>query len=85
MTHSPDGDSGVGDHGEAGLKAFVDQHRCNEFCIRLGLGPANPLSAATHSTRSVHGEEGGEEEDDDNEEEEDPNEARKENEAEDSE
>lgn len=73
-------DSGVGDHGQAGLKAFVDQHRCNEFCVRLGLGPANPLTAATHSTRSVHSEEGGEEEDDDDkEEEEDHNEGRKEN------
>lgn len=29
--------SGVGDHGEAGIKKFLSDHTCNSMCRELGL------------------------------------------------
>ncbi|KAJ6484712.1 kinase-like domain-containing protein [Mycena sanguinolenta] len=37
MTHTPDGDSGVGDHGGKGIEKWRDQHDCNVFCKNLDL------------------------------------------------
>ncbi|KAJ7190590.1 hypothetical protein GGX14DRAFT_47827 [Mycena pura] len=38
MTHTPEEDSGVGDHGVKGIERWRDQHDCNAFCKRLELG-----------------------------------------------
>ncbi|KAJ7740163.1 hypothetical protein B0H16DRAFT_1567843 [Mycena metata] len=37
MTHTPDGDSGVRDHGGKGIEKWSDQHDCNVFCKTLDL------------------------------------------------
>ncbi|KAJ7199363.1 kinase-like domain-containing protein [Mycena pura] len=37
MTHTPSGDNGIGDHGEAGIQKWRDQHDCNMFCKELEL------------------------------------------------
>ena len=34
-------DSGIGDHGVDGIKAFVEQHRCNYICAGLKFTPLN--------------------------------------------
>ncbi|KAJ6536984.1 kinase-like domain-containing protein [Mycena capillaripes] len=41
MSHTTTGDTGAGDHGEAGIKSFVDQHRCGQRCIQMELEPLN--------------------------------------------
>ncbi|KAG6905918.1 hypothetical protein DXG01_016948 [Tephrocybe rancida] len=46
MSHSVQGDSGVGDHGVDGIKSFVDQHWCDFLCTSLGL---SLLATATES------------------------------------
>ncbi|KAJ7475381.1 kinase-like domain-containing protein [Mycena galericulata] len=37
MTHTPEGDSGVGDHAVKGIEKWRDQHDCNSFCKSLDL------------------------------------------------
>ncbi|KAF8214452.1 kinase-like domain-containing protein, partial [Mycena galopus ATCC 62051] len=37
MTHTPEGDSGIGDHGVKGIEKWRDQHDCNAFCKHLDL------------------------------------------------
>ncbi|KAJ3542601.1 hypothetical protein NMY22_g3455 [Coprinellus aureogranulatus] len=37
MTHTADGDSGVGDFGKEGIETFKSQHVCKEICRRLQL------------------------------------------------
>ncbi|KAJ7474554.1 kinase-like domain-containing protein [Mycena galericulata] len=37
MTHTIDGSSGVGDHGETGISTFLAQHACVNRCKNLGL------------------------------------------------
>ncbi|KAJ6556958.1 kinase-like domain-containing protein [Mycena sp. CBHHK59/15] len=37
MSHTPEEDSGVGDHGPNGIERWRDQHDCNIFCKRLEL------------------------------------------------
>ncbi|KAJ7239469.1 kinase-like domain-containing protein [Mycena rebaudengoi] len=37
MTHTPDGDSGVGDFGVKGIEKWRQQHDCNAFCKNLEL------------------------------------------------
>ncbi|KAJ7270397.1 kinase-like domain-containing protein, partial [Mycena rebaudengoi] len=37
MSHTQSGDSGAGDHGEDGMQSFVDQHKCGQRCIQMGL------------------------------------------------
>ncbi|KAJ7913336.1 kinase-like domain-containing protein [Mycena leptocephala] len=37
MSHTPEEDSGVGDHGTKGIERWRDQHDCNAFCKRLEL------------------------------------------------
>ncbi|KAL0955299.1 hypothetical protein HGRIS_004188 [Hohenbuehelia grisea] len=44
MTHTIDGNSGMGDFGKKGIQTFVDQHVCNSICKALGLPKAMPLS-----------------------------------------
>ncbi|KAF5325455.1 hypothetical protein D9619_009978 [Psilocybe cf. subviscida] len=41
MTHSPNTDSGIGDHGVKGIEAFVQQHQCNHICRGLNLDKAS--------------------------------------------
>ncbi|KAJ7641738.1 kinase-like domain-containing protein [Roridomyces roridus] len=38
MTHTDEGDSGVGDFGEKGIARWRKQHDCNAFCKALELG-----------------------------------------------
>ncbi|KAJ7831330.1 kinase-like domain-containing protein, partial [Mycena olivaceomarginata] len=35
--HTPEGESGVGDHGLKGIEKWQDQHDCNVFCKGLDL------------------------------------------------
>ncbi|KIJ27714.1 hypothetical protein M422DRAFT_54921 [Sphaerobolus stellatus SS14] len=37
QTHTPDGDSGIGDFGQEGIDAFIEKHTCTPMCIELGL------------------------------------------------
>ncbi|KAJ6491126.1 kinase-like domain-containing protein [Mycena sanguinolenta] len=37
MTHTLDGSSGVGDHGQAGILAFLAKHQCGKRCSNLRL------------------------------------------------
>ncbi|KAJ7818140.1 kinase-like domain-containing protein, partial [Mycena leptocephala] len=37
MSHTLDGTSGAGDHGEHGIKTFLDQHHCVQKCAQMGL------------------------------------------------
>ncbi|KAJ6550191.1 kinase-like domain-containing protein, partial [Mycena capillaripes] len=41
MTHTPEEDSGLGDHGVKGIEKWRDQHDCNAFCKRLELAVGN--------------------------------------------
>nr|VWP00214.1 Increased rDNA silencing protein 4 [Ganoderma boninense] len=44
MTHTTSGTSGVGDHGEPGIKKFLSDHTCNGICQELGLrNTSDPL------------------------------------------
>ncbi|KAI0049081.1 hypothetical protein FA95DRAFT_947202 [Auriscalpium vulgare] len=45
MTHTIAGDSGVGDHGHAGIDAFINQHICTSLCRQMQLrGPKAPAA-----------------------------------------
>ncbi|KAJ7200606.1 kinase-like domain-containing protein [Mycena pura] len=37
MTHTPNGATGPGDHGKDGIEDFVQNHKCNQKCMALGL------------------------------------------------
>ncbi|KAF8588541.1 hypothetical protein K439DRAFT_1538559, partial [Ramaria rubella] len=38
MTHSNvEGDTGIGDYGEKGIRAFLEQHTCGGICARMRL------------------------------------------------
>ncbi|KAJ7156780.1 kinase-like domain-containing protein, partial [Mycena filopes] len=37
MTHTPEGESGVGDYGGKGIEKWRAQHDCNAFCKGLDL------------------------------------------------
>ncbi|KAJ7198079.1 hypothetical protein GGX14DRAFT_573639 [Mycena pura] len=37
MTHTPNGETGPGDHGKDGIEDFVQNHKCNQKCTALGL------------------------------------------------
>ncbi|KAJ7851420.1 hypothetical protein B0H14DRAFT_2581445 [Mycena olivaceomarginata] len=39
MSHTITGNSGGGDHGQDGIKTFVDQHECGQRCAQMGLEP----------------------------------------------
>ncbi|KAJ7195475.1 kinase-like domain-containing protein [Mycena pura] len=43
MTHTPDGDSGIGDHGKQGIRSFTHDHQCNSICTGLGFNTQYPL------------------------------------------
>ncbi|KAJ6470740.1 kinase-like domain-containing protein [Mycena vitilis] len=43
MTHTKNGDSGIGDFGLEGIKSFLQDHACGEVCRRLGLDATAPL------------------------------------------
>ncbi|PSR87381.1 hypothetical protein PHLCEN_2v5198 [Hermanssonia centrifuga] len=52
MMHTPDGKSGVGDHGQEGIDIFLEQHQCQQFCHELQLGPLRiPRLNHTHAAR----------------------------------
>ncbi|KAJ7924823.1 hypothetical protein B0H13DRAFT_1560874, partial [Mycena leptocephala] len=37
MSNTLDGTSGAGDHGEQGIKTFLDQHQCVQKCAQMEL------------------------------------------------
>ncbi|KAJ7171948.1 kinase-like domain-containing protein, partial [Mycena filopes] len=37
MTHTPNGDSGIGDFGVSGIKSFIRDHVCGDVCRSLSL------------------------------------------------
>ncbi|KAJ7447516.1 kinase-like domain-containing protein, partial [Mycena galericulata] len=41
MSHTTTGDSGAGDHGEDGIKTFIEHHQCGQRCMQLGLESLN--------------------------------------------
>ncbi|KAJ7668105.1 hypothetical protein B0H17DRAFT_1142572 [Mycena rosella] len=45
MTHTPDGDLGVGDFGTEGVKTFIKDHQCAEICRGVKLHDLYPLLA----------------------------------------
>ncbi|KAF8178854.1 kinase-like domain-containing protein [Mycena galopus ATCC 62051] len=38
MTHTSEGVSGVGDHGEDGIRAILSEHFCDRMCCGLNIG-----------------------------------------------
>ncbi|KAJ6556996.1 kinase-like domain-containing protein [Mycena vulgaris] len=45
MTHTPAGDSGIGDFGAKGIQSFIHDHKCNDVCRSLGLDESVILEA----------------------------------------
>ncbi|KAJ7688592.1 hypothetical protein B0H17DRAFT_1202867 [Mycena rosella] len=45
MTHTPNGDSGIGDFGMKGIQTFLRDHTCGEVCRALGLNDSVELRA----------------------------------------
>ncbi|KAJ7161857.1 kinase-like domain-containing protein, partial [Mycena crocata] len=43
MTHTCDGASGVGDHGEDGMQAILSDHVCDNMCKSLDMGEEHTL------------------------------------------
>jgi len=43
MTHTVDGDSGVGDFGKDGMQTFRNDHTCGAICVNLGFDDQIPL------------------------------------------
>ncbi|KAF7371475.1 Kinase-like protein [Mycena venus] len=41
MTHTSEGASGVGDHGQDGIQAILSDHICNRMCRTLNIGEEN--------------------------------------------
>ncbi|KAJ7440571.1 hypothetical protein FB451DRAFT_1415067 [Mycena latifolia] len=37
MTHTPKGNSGIGDFGREGIHSFIRDHSCGALCRSLGL------------------------------------------------
>ncbi|KAJ7839820.1 kinase-like domain-containing protein, partial [Mycena olivaceomarginata] len=37
MTHTKEGDSGVGDFGHKGIQTFINNHNCTDLCHSLSL------------------------------------------------
>ncbi|KAJ7664900.1 hypothetical protein B0H14DRAFT_2658546 [Mycena olivaceomarginata] len=44
MTHTPAGDSGIGDFGVEGIRSFIQDHHCGDICRSLGLHESVLLS-----------------------------------------
>ncbi|KAG2030707.1 hypothetical protein BDR03DRAFT_1016858 [Suillus americanus] len=61
MTHTPLGESGLGDHGFEGIRDFVDSHECSAICRLLKLCE---MSAIRNTLRKLE-EEGTVDEDED--------------------
>ncbi|KAH9916466.1 kinase-like domain-containing protein [Fomitopsis serialis] len=57
MTHTQDGNSGVGDHGQEGIDAFVKQHECNRICMEMSLSGDNSSRKDRDSERDDSGSE----------------------------
>ncbi|KAJ7767046.1 kinase-like domain-containing protein [Mycena maculata] len=45
MTHTVEGNSGVGDFGKRGIRTFMHDHQCNVICTELGLSIHYPLQS----------------------------------------
>ncbi|KAI0310202.1 kinase-like domain-containing protein [Amylostereum chailletii] len=58
MTHTPDGDSGVGDHGQGGINAFLAQHTCNTKCENLGLAQTATVRRKVKRVSGADGSDG---------------------------
>ncbi|KAJ6460795.1 kinase-like domain-containing protein [Mycena vitilis] len=59
MTHTPTGDSGIGDFGREGIRTFIRDHECGDLCRSLGLDTSiiladdqEPATASAASPRS---------------------------------
>ncbi|KAI0641518.1 hypothetical protein C8Q79DRAFT_316050 [Trametes meyenii] len=55
MTHTRDGNSGVGDHGLDGLRKFAEDHECNAICAALQLEPLFKDEVLDGSTQAHFG------------------------------
>ncbi|KAJ7092527.1 kinase-like domain-containing protein [Mycena crocata] len=44
MTHTQDGESGIGDFGPRGINSFVEGHNCTDLCRLLNLDSSYPLN-----------------------------------------
>ncbi|KAH9920493.1 hypothetical protein B0H21DRAFT_845002 [Amylocystis lapponica] len=62
MTHTPEGNSGVGDHASEGIKAFEQQHICQDICRVLKLDVELPIK---HVALPPEGQSGNVDDDDD--------------------
>ncbi|KDQ58251.1 hypothetical protein JAAARDRAFT_193673 [Jaapia argillacea MUCL 33604] len=45
MTHTPSQSSGLGDHGLAGIRDFIESHQCNSICSALKLASVSALES----------------------------------------
>ncbi|KAJ7451474.1 kinase-like domain-containing protein [Mycena galericulata] len=53
MTHTLDGTSGVGDHGEDGIQAILSDHICERMCCGLDMGTENIMAEPDKPKRKV--------------------------------
>ena len=49
-------DSGIGDHGIAGIKSFLEQHACNYVCKGFNLTSLSDSAAASVGAAHLEGE-----------------------------
>ncbi|KAF6752681.1 kinase-like domain-containing protein [Ephemerocybe angulata] len=56
MSHSPESESGLGDHGSFGISAFIAQHRCDYICKSLGMQPLSEWQPPKTSSTTEDGE-----------------------------
>lgn len=67
MTHTLQGNSGIGDFGQDGIDTFIRDHTCGEICQRLGLDRSIPLRAdSAENQQSQFPGQGGSDEDPEN-------------------
>ncbi|KAK6988538.1 hypothetical protein R3P38DRAFT_278137 [Favolaschia claudopus] len=59
MSHTANRESGVGDHGDVGIKTFVDQHECVQKCVALNLEALKTLENEGHAEEEEEEEESG--------------------------
>ncbi|KAJ7478049.1 hypothetical protein B0H11DRAFT_2424682 [Mycena galericulata] len=55
MTHTLDGTSGVGDHGEDGIQAILSDHICERMCCGLDMGTENIMAEPDKPKRKKKG------------------------------
>lgn len=55
MTHTLNGNSGIGDFGREGINAFIRDHQCGEICKCLCLNENVPLDILEEDDGEVAG------------------------------